>query len=33
LFKEYVLADMSRYEEGKVGLRWRTEKEVIEGKV
>lgn len=32
LFKEYCLADLSRYKEGKVALRWRTEKEVIEGK-
>ncbi|XP_002981847.2 protein FRA10AC1 [Selaginella moellendorffii] len=32
LFKEYCLADMSRYKESKVGLRWRTEKEVIAGK-
>ena len=27
LFKEYALADMSRYKEGAVGLRWRTERE------
>jgi protein FRA10AC1 len=33
LFKEYALADMSRYKEGKIGLRWRTEREVIAGKV
>eukprot|EP01119_Soliformovum_irregulare_P023694 TRINITY_DN8328_c0_g1_i1.p1 TRINITY_DN8328_c0_g1~~TRINITY_DN8328_c0_g1_i1.p1 ORF type:complete len:278 (+),score=77.84 TRINITY_DN8328_c0_g1_i1:111-836(+) len=32
LFKEYALADMSRYKEGKIGLRWRTEKEVFVGK-
>lgn len=48
LFKEYCLADMSRYKEGKVrarelscrtstttpqvGLRWRTQSEVIAGK-
>ncbi|KAK7283891.1 hypothetical protein RIF29_13639 [Crotalaria pallida] len=32
LFKEYCLADMSRYKSGKIGLRWRTEKEVISGK-
>ncbi|OQR96961.1 hypothetical protein ACHHYP_12876 [Achlya hypogyna] len=32
LFKEYALGDFSRYKEGKVGLRWRTEAEVISGK-
>ncbi|KAH7527851.1 hypothetical protein FEM48_Zijuj05G0010400 [Ziziphus jujuba var. spinosa] len=39
LFKEYPLydviyciADMSHYKSGKIGLRWRTEKEVISGK-
>ncbi|CAM9270296.1 unnamed protein product [Choristocarpus tenellus] len=32
LFKEYALADLSRYREGKVGLRWRTEDEVVSGK-
>ncbi|XP_027355638.1 protein FRA10AC1 [Abrus precatorius] len=32
LFKEYCLADMSQYKSGKIGLRWRTEKEVISGK-
>lgn len=32
LFKEYCLADMSKYRTGKIGLRWRTEKEVISGK-
>ncbi|XP_076920459.1 uncharacterized protein LOC143581585 [Bidens hawaiensis] len=32
LFKEYCIADMSHYKTGKVGLRWRTEKEVISGK-
>ncbi len=31
LHKEYVLADLSRYKEGKVGLRWRVEREVVEG--
>ncbi|XWS45726.1 hypothetical protein CRYUN_Cryun14cG0004200 [Craigia yunnanensis] len=29
LFKEYCIADMSQYKSGKIGLRWRTEKEVI----
>ncbi|CAN0917402.1 Protein FRA10AC1 [Linum grandiflorum] len=32
LFKEYCIADMSFYKTGKIGLRWRTEKEVISGK-
>ncbi|KAJ7949173.1 Protein FRA10AC1 like [Quillaja saponaria] len=32
LFKEYCIADMSQYKSGKIGLRWRTEKEVIAGK-
>ncbi|KAF6158584.1 hypothetical protein GIB67_040098, partial [Kingdonia uniflora] len=28
----YCIADMSFYKKGKIGLRWRTEKEVISGK-
>uniref|UniRef100_A0A061QZX0 Protein FRA10AC1 n=1 Tax=Tetraselmis sp. GSL018 TaxID=582737 RepID=A0A061QZX0_9CHLO len=32
LFKEYCLANLTRYKEGKIGLRWRTEKEVLAGK-
>ena len=32
LFKEYALADVSRFKTGQVGLRWRTEKEVVSGK-
>lgn len=32
LFKEYTISDLSRYKENKVALRWRTEKEVVEGK-
>lgn len=32
LFKEYAVADLSRFEHGQVGLRWRTEKEVVDGK-
>lgn len=32
LFKEYCIADMSRYKESRIGMRWRTEKEVISGK-
>ncbi|KAK0574367.1 hypothetical protein LWI29_022589 [Acer saccharum] len=32
LFKEYCIADMSHYKSGKIGLRWRTDKEVMSGK-
>ncbi|KAJ0015976.1 hypothetical protein NQD34_014266 [Periophthalmus magnuspinnatus] len=32
LFKEYCIADLSRYKENKFGFRWRTENEVISGK-
>jgi len=32
LFKEYCIADLSRYKENKVGMRWRIEKEVVDGK-
>lgn len=32
LFKEYAICDLSRYEENKVAMRWRVEKEVILGK-
>ena len=32
LFKEYALVDLSRYREGKIGMRWRVEKEVVSGK-
>lgn len=32
LYKEFAIADLSRYKEGKVGLRWRTEIEVVQGK-
>ncbi|KAI4302520.1 hypothetical protein MLD38_038254 [Melastoma candidum] len=32
LFKEYCIADMTKYKTGKIGLRWRTEIEVISGK-
>lgn len=31
LFREYAVADLSRYKEGKVGLRWRTQQEVVNG--
>jgi hypothetical protein len=30
--QEYCLADLSRYREGGIGLRWRTESEVKSGK-
>uniref|UniRef100_A0A182JHI5 Uncharacterized protein n=1 Tax=Anopheles atroparvus TaxID=41427 RepID=A0A182JHI5_ANOAO len=32
LFKEYCIADLSRYKENKVAMRWRVEKEVVVGK-
>lgn len=32
LFKEYCISDLSRYKENKFAMRWRTEKEVIDGK-
>jgi hypothetical protein len=32
LFKEYCIADLSRYKERKIGMRWRVEKEVVVGK-
>ncbi|EFA84872.1 hypothetical protein PPL_01865 [Heterostelium album PN500] len=32
LFKEYAIIDLSRYETGQVGMRWRTESEVFSGK-
>ncbi|XP_060950993.1 protein FRA10AC1 [Limanda limanda] len=32
LFKEYCIADLSRYKENKFGFRWRTESEVVSGK-
>ena len=32
LYKEYAIIDLSRYKEGKYGLRWRTENEVIHSK-
>nr|GMD65279.1 protein FRA10AC1 [Ipomoea batatas] len=30
--QRYCIADMTHYKSGKIGLRWRTEKEVISGK-
>jgi protein FRA10AC1 len=32
LHKEYALVDLSRHKEEKIGLRWRTESEVVSGK-
>ncbi|XP_004524827.1 protein FRA10AC1 homolog [Ceratitis capitata] len=32
LFKEYCIADLTRYKENKVALRWRTKDEVVSGK-
>ncbi|KAJ3105457.1 mitochondrial Homoaconitase [Phlyctochytrium planicorne] len=31
LFKEFCLANLERYKEGKIALRWRTQKEVVSG--
>lgn len=32
LFKEYAICELKYFKEGKIALRWRTEKEVIVGK-
>ncbi|XP_037546986.1 protein FRA10AC1 [Nematolebias whitei] len=32
LFKEYCIADLSRYKDNKFGFRWRMENEVVSGK-
>ena len=32
LFKEYAIADLSRWKDKQLGLRWRTEREVVSGK-
>ncbi len=32
LYKEFAIIDLSRCEEGMIGLRWQTEKEVLCGK-
>ena len=32
LFKEYCIGDLSRYKENKIALRWRIEREVVDGK-
>lgn len=32
LYKEYCICDVTHYREGRIGLRWRTESEVVCGK-
>ena len=32
LFKEYAIVDLSEYKSGRIGMRWRVEREVIQGK-
>jgi len=32
LFKEYALAELKYYKEGRIAMRWRSEKEVFNGK-
>ncbi|OQV24450.1 Protein FRA10AC1-like protein [Hypsibius exemplaris] len=32
LFKEYCIVDLRAYKQNKFGMRWRTEKEVVDGK-
>ncbi|KAI8143404.1 folate-sensitive fragile site protein Fra10Ac1-domain-containing protein [Fennellomyces sp. T-0311] len=32
LFKEYALCELKYYKQGKIALRWRTEREVVHGK-
>jgi protein FRA10AC1 len=32
LFKEYCIADLSAFKKGKIGLRWRTQQEVFDGR-
>lgn len=32
LFKEYALVELKYYKEGRVAMRWRTQKEVVRGK-
>lgn len=32
LYKEYSIADLSKYKENKIALRWRVEQEVVSGK-
>ncbi|KAL3895006.1 MAG: hypothetical protein SGCHY_004947 [Lobulomycetales sp.] len=32
LFKEYCLCNLERYKKGQIAMRWRTKKEVVDGK-
>ena len=32
LFKEYAIVDLSEFKSGRIGMRWRIEREVIQGK-
>nr|XP_053652760.1 protein FRA10AC1 homolog [Cherax quadricarinatus]XP_053652769.1 protein FRA10AC1 homolog [Cherax quadricarinatus]XP_053652774.1 protein FRA10AC1 homolog [Cherax quadricarinatus] len=32
LFKEYCICDLSHFKENKIGMRWRIEREVLDGK-
>lgn len=32
LFKEYCIADLSKYAKNRIAMRWRVEREVIAGK-
>ncbi|KHJ49316.1 hypothetical protein D918_00441 [Trichuris suis] len=32
LYKEYCIGDLSHFKENKIGLRWRIEQEVVDGK-
>lgn len=32
MYKDYVLVNLQRFEKGQIGCRWRTEREVLEGK-
>ena len=32
LFKEFALVDLSQYKKRKIGMRWRVEKEVFQGR-
>ncbi|XP_075260712.1 protein FRA10AC1-like [Convolutriloba macropyga] len=32
LYKEYAIADLTYFKTGQIGMRWRTEKEVVSGK-
>ncbi|RKO91850.1 folate-sensitive fragile site protein Fra10Ac1, partial [Blyttiomyces helicus] len=32
LFREYTLAEMSRFKEGRIAMRWRSQRELVDGK-